>query len=326
MDRHHNDLGFDIVRATEAAALGAGRWMGLGNPALADNAAASAMHSVLTNLNIDGHIVVGEDTKLGDEAPLAIAQQVGTGNGPAMDVVLDPIDGRTLLAQGRLGAISVAAIAPRGSMWSPPPEVAYMDKLVVSPGAASALVTECMDAPVAWTLALVARATQKEVRDLVVFVLERARHNVLIDEIRAAGARVMLRSDGDIAGAVMASSRAGVDILMGIGGAAEGIIAACAVRALGGAMLGRLWMRNERERAAIEAAGLDPAQILTCDELVKSNRIFFAATGITDSPLLAGVSYNGSRAESESLLLRGETGTRRLIHAEHYLGSMTPHH
>lgn len=315
-----DDLGFDIVRATEAAALGAGRWMGLGRPPEADHAAASAMHSVLNRLDIDGHIVVGEETKLGDEAPLASAQRVGSGTGPAMDVVLDPIDGRTLLAQGRLGAISVAAIAPHRSMWSPPPEVAYMEKIVVSPQAALALVEECMDAPAAWTLAVVARAEEKEVRDLVVFVLDRPRHQDLIEEIRSAGARVMLRTDGDIAGALMAVSRdAGADLLMGTGGAAEGLIAACAVKALGGAMLGRLWIQSETERSATEGAGLDPARILTCDELVAERQIFFAATGITDSPLLSGVRYQGGRAQTESLVLRGETGTRRQIHAEHRL-------
>ena len=321
MNTHRtDDLGFDIVRATEAAALGAGRWMGLGQREAADNAAAGAMHGVLNMLDIDGHIVVGEDTKLGDEAPLASAQRVGTGAGLAMDVVLDPIDGRTLLAQGRLGAISVAAVAPRGSMWSPPADVAYMEKIVVSPRAGAALVGECMDAPAAWTLALVARAEEKEVRDLVVFVLDRPRHQVLIEEIRRAGARVMLRTDGDIAGALMAVSRnTGADLLMGVGGAAEGITAACAVKALGGAMLGRLWAQNADERRAIEAAELDPTRILTCDELVASNEIFFAATGITDSPLLLGVRYHGMRAETQSLVLRGETGTRRLIHAEHRL-------
>lgn len=317
MDRI-DDLGFDIVRATEAAALGAGRWMGLGDPTAADNAAASAMHGVLNALDIDGRIVVGEDTKLGEEAPLASTQQVGTGRGPVMDVVLDPIDGRTLLAQGRLGAISVAAVAPRNAMWPPPAEVAYMDKIVVSQQAAAALVEECMDAPAAWTLALVARAEKKEIRDLVVFVLDRPRHQDLIAEIRMAGARVMLRADGDIAGALMAVSRnVGVDLLMGIGGAAEGIIAACAVKAMGGAMLGRLWLQSDSERAATEAAGLDSTQILTCDGLVADKQIFFAATGITDSPLLTGVRYQGTRAETESLVLRGETGTRRLIHAEH---------
>ena len=315
-----DDLGFDIVRATEAAALGAGRWMGLGQRAPADRAAATAMHGVLNAIDIDGHIMVGEDTKLGAETPLASAQRIGTGNGPAMDVGLDPIDGRTLLAEGRMGTISVAAIAPRGAMWTPPADVGYMEKIVVSQHAAAALVEECMDAPAAWTLALVARAEGKPVRDLVVFVLDRPRHQDLIAEIRMAGARVMLRTDGDIAGALMAVSRGtGADLLMGAGGAGEGITAACAVKAMGGAMLGRLWLQNDAERMAAAEAGLDPAAILTCDDLVGSNQIFFAATGITDSPLLAGVNYRGAYAETASLVLRGETGTRRLIHAEHRL-------
>jgi fructose-1,6-bisphosphatase II len=313
------NLGLDLVRATEAAALSAGRWMGLGKRDEADNAAAAAMYQVLDGLEIDGQIVIGEEAKLGEHAPLSRRQRVGTGQGPPMDVVLDPIDGRTLLAQGQLGAIAVAALAPRGCMWSPVSAI-YMDKLAVSREAARALVAECMDAPAAWTLALVARAKQKAVRDLVVFVLDRPRHRDLIEEIRTAGARVMLRSDGDIAGALMAASPAsGVDLLMGVGGVAEGVIAACAIKALGGTMLGRLMPQSEAERQAVAAAGLDTKRILSSDELITSHEVFFAATGITDGPLLAGVHYHGHHAETESLVLRGETGTRRVIHAEHLL-------
>lgn len=313
------NLGLDLVRATEAAALSGGRWMGLGKRDEADAAAAAAMYKVLGGLEIDGQIVIGEEGKLGQQTTLGGPQRVGTGNGPPMDVVLDPIDGRTLLAQGQLGAIAVAALAPRGCMWSPAP-AAYMEKMVVSREAAHALVAECLDAPAAWTLALVARAKQKAVRDLVVFVLDRPRHRDLIEEIRTAGARVMLRTDGDIAGALLAASPAsGVDILMGVGGVAEGVIAACAVKALGGTMLGHLAPQSEAERQAVAAAGLDIKRILTGDELIASQEIFFAATGITDGPLLAGVRYHGNRAETESLVLRGETGTRRVIHAEHLL-------
>lgn len=309
-----DNLGFDLVRATEAAAINAGRWMGLGKRAAADQAAAEAMYAVLSELDIDGRIVVGEEAKLGSAAPMEDTRRVGTGEGPAMDVVLDPIDGRALLAQGKLGAISVAAIAPRGSMWSPA-SAAYMEKIVVSEKVASALVTECMDAPAAWTLALVARAEKKDVRDLVVFVLDRPRHADLIEEIRAAGARVLLRADGDIFGALMAASPdSGVDLLLGIGGTAEGLIAACAVKALGGAMLGRLWLQDEAELQSVTAADIEPGQILTCDELVSSDDIFFATTGITDNPLLTGVHYRGNRVDTESLLLRGLTGTRRKIH------------
>jgi fructose-1,6-bisphosphatase II len=314
------NLGLELMRATEAAALAAGRWMGLGKREEADDAASEAMFAILDTIEFDGQVVVGEEGRSGKRTPLEGHRYVGTGAGPKMDVVLDPIDGRTLLAQGRLGAISVVASAPRGSMWSPGPAV-YMEKIVVSMEVAGAVVAECLDAPAAWTLALVARTKKKSLRDLVVFVLDRPRHQDLIEEIRTAGARVMLRTDGDIAGALMAcSSHADVDILMGIGGLAEGVIAACAVKAMGGAMLGRLAPQSDEERNVIAAAGLDTEQILTGDALVASNEIFFTATGITDGPLLAGVRYHGNRAETESLVLRGETGTRRIIHAEHVLG------
>lgn len=317
--RQPRNLGLDLVRATEAAALAAGRWMGLGKRDEADDAATEAMCDALNSLDMEGHIVIGEEGKLGQHSPLDTGQVVGTGDGPEMDVVVDPIDGRTLLAQGRWGAIAVAAVAPRGSMWSCAPAV-YMEKLVVDREAAHALVPECMDAPAAWTLALVARVKRKAVRDLVVFVLDRPRHSDLIEEIRSAGARVMLRSDGDIAGALMAASPvATADLLMGVGGVAEGVIAAAAVKAMGGAMLGRLAPQSESERLAVEAAGLDTRQVLSCSELVSGTEVFFAATGITDGPLLPGVRYHGNRAETESLILRYKTGTRRTIHTEHLI-------
>jgi len=309
--------GFSLVRSTEAAARAAGRWMGLGKRDEADLAATEAMHRELQVLDIDGYVVVGEEGKLGRASRLASGQKVGSGDGPAMDVVVDPIDGRNLLAQGRPGALAVAAAAPRGSMWAPTPAV-YMEKLAVNRDAARALVPECLDAPAAWTLALIARVKQKEVRDLVVFMLDRPRHADLIEEIRAAGARVMLRSDGDIAGALLAASPEGrVDILMGIGGVSEGVIGACAVKALGGTMLVRLAPQSDAERAAIAAAGLDTQRILSCDELIASDQLFFAATGISDGPLLAGVRYQGDRAETQSIVLRYDTGTRRVILTEH---------
>jgi fructose-1,6-bisphosphatase II len=195
-----------------------------------------------------------------------------------------------------------------------------MDKIVVDREAAQALVPECMDAPAAWILALVARVKGKDVRDLVVFVLDRPRHRHLIDEIRSVGARAMLRSDGDVAGALLAATpETGVDLLMGVGGVPEGVIAACAVKAIRGGMLGRLAPQSDEERAAVEAAGLDTGQVLTCDELVAGDQIFFAATGITDGAMLHGVQYHRNRAETESLVLRRETGTRRVIRAEHLL-------
>jgi fructose-1,6-bisphosphatase II len=277
------------------------------------------MYRALATLDMDGRIVIGEEGKLGTHSLLDSGQQVGNGQGPAMDVVVDPIEGRNLLAQGHPDAISVLGVAPRGTMWSPVPAV-YMDKIVVDREAAGALVPECLDAPAAWTLALVARVKDKPVRDLVVFVLNRTRHRHLIEEIRAAGARAVLRTDGDVAGALLAGTPGiGVDLLMGIGGVSEGVMTACAIKAMNGGMLGRLAPQSEEERAAVQAAGLDLKQILTADELVAGDQVFFTATGITDGSLLTGVRYRGGEAETESLVLRCETGTRRHIRAQHAL-------
>jgi len=311
------NLGLDLVRATEAAALAAGRWMGLGNPREADQAANLALKNAINEINADCRVVIGEELKPDVEATLESRETLGTGRGPEIDLVVDPIDGRDLLCEGRSGAISVAAFAPRGSMWSPYP-ACYMVKIVVNREVADALVPECMDAPAAWTLGLIARVKNKPVRDLTVFVLDRPRHADLIEEIRASGARVMLKRDGDIAGALLAAYPDDyVDVLLGIGGATEGIIAACAVRSLRGAMLVRLTPQDPAERAAVEAAGLDLQEIRTCEDLVASDQLFFAATGITDGPLLSGVRFRGALMETQSVVLRGEYGTRRIINAEH---------
>lgn len=313
------NLGLELARATESAALAAGQWMGLGKPKEADRRATEAMSAVLATIEFDGHIVVREEGRLQSCDRLAVDERTGTGCGPQVDVVVDPIDGCNLLAQGSPGAISVAAAAPCGALWTPVP-AKYMDKLVVDAEVAPLLVPECLDAPAAWTLALVARAKQKRIGDLVVFVLDRSRHAALIEEIRAAGARVMLRAEGDVAGALMTVFADGaVDILMGIGGITEGLIAACAVKAAGGGILGRPAPQSEEERAAILAAGLDPRQILTEEDLVQGKEFVFAATGITDGPVLRGVQYRGGRALSNSMILRGETHTRRTVYAEHWL-------
>jgi fructose-1,6-bisphosphatase II len=236
-----------------------------------------------------------------------------------MDVVADPVDGARLLAMGHSDAISVVSIAPRGSMWAPYPAI-YMEKIIVDHEAADVLVPECMDAPAAWTLALIARAKKKNIPDLVVFILARSRHRDLVEEIRTAGARVIVRSHGDIAGALMAVSESvNVDVMMGVGGVSEGVISACAIKCLGGAMLGRLAPQSKEEHAAILEAGLDTRQILSCSQLVKDDDIFFVATGITNGTLLSGIHYHGNWAETESLVLRSKTGTRRVIHAEHKL-------
>jgi fructose-1,6-bisphosphatase II len=313
------NLGLDLVRVTEAAALAAGRWMGLGQPQEANDDAGAAMVRVLNTLDMNGRIVIGEEGRLGVHSPLDTGQPVGTGDGPAVDVIADPIDGRHLLAQGHADVISVAAVAPRGSIWMPAPAV-FMNKIVVNRQVADALVPECLDAPAAWTLALVARAKGKPVRDLVVFVLSRPRHEDLIQEIRAAGARTMLRTDGEVIGALMAASpRGSVDVMMGVGGVPEGVLAACATRVMAGGMVAQLSPQSVEEREAVRAAGLDTRQILACGELVSSQEIFFAATGITDGALLSGVHYDGDEAETESLVLRCETGTRRFIRAQHRL-------
>ncbi|RRR69244.1 MAG: fructose-bisphosphatase class II family protein [Candidatus Viridilinea halotolerans] len=315
----HRNTGLDLVRATEAAALAAARWMGMGPRREAELTAGAALAQTLDTLEFDGQIVIGEEGRLGTLAALPSGRAVGTRRGVAVDVLADAIDGRRLLARGRTGAVAVAAVATRGSMWSPGPAL-YMEKLVVNRHVAPALVPECLTAPAAWTLGLIARATGKAVRDLVIFVLERPRHGDLIAEIRAAGSRVMLADDGDIAGAVLAASPDGpVDALMGVGGAAEGLTAACAVRSLGGAMLARLAPQSIDERDAILEAGLDLRRVMRCSDLVNSQQIFFVATGITDGPLLQGVRFNGDRAMTNSLVLRSETRTRRQIIAEHLL-------
>lgn len=313
---HHN-LGFDLVRVTEITALAAGRWIGSGDREAVHRAATEAMARALNEVNIDGRVVIGEEGRLGEHTLLDTGSRVGTGQGPKVDVALDPIDGTRSVARGRPGAISVASIAPRGSMWSPQPAV-YMDKIVVDREVGSFLVPECMDAPVGWTLALVARAKGKEVRDLRVIVLDRPRHAALINEIRYAGAKVMLRPDGDTAGALLAAHpNTRADILLGIGGVPEGVTAACVVKALGGAMLGRLAPQSDDERNAVAAAGLDTKRILTGDELVSSQKIFFAATGITHGLLLDNVDYRGDQAQTHSMVVRGETGTLRNIRSEY---------
>lgn len=311
------NYGFELVRATEAAAIEAGRFMGLDQRTKANEAAALAMRHALNELHIQGQIVVSEELKSLDHSLFASGLNIGTGEGQETQIIADAIDGQRLLAHGDAGVLSAVALVPRGAMWSPFP-AAYMEKLVVDHEVANAIVPEMMDAPVAWTLSLIANIKQKEVRDLVVFVLNRRRHRDLINEIRAVGARVMLRLDGDILGALLAAFGK-IDLMLGIGGTSEGLIAACAVKSLGGAMLTRLAPQSKKEQAAVKEAGLDTPRILTVDEMVKGDQIFFAATGITDGPLLDGVRYRGQWCETHSLLLRRHTRARRFIRAERYL-------
>jgi len=311
------EIGLALVRVTEATALVAARWMGSGDRESAHQAATETMFEVLNDLNIKGCIVIGEEGRVGAHSSLDTGQPVGTGNGPDVDVVVDPIDGTGSVVKGRTGAISVVGLAPRGSIWSPHPAV-YMNKIIVDRDAAEVLVPECMGAPAAWTLALVARAKGKAVRDLQVIVLDRPRHVDLINEIREAGARVLLRDDGDTVGALIAATpQRGADILMGIGGMSEGVTAACAVKGMGGGMLGQLAPQSDAERVAIAEAELDIGKVMTSDELVSTDQVVFAATGVTDGLLLAGVEYGSRIQRTSSLLIRGGRGTRRLLQTEH---------
>jgi fructose-1,6-bisphosphatase II len=312
------NIGLDLTRVTEAAALAAGRWIGSGNFDAAHAAATEAMYNMLVSLGIGGCVAIGEDRMVDGNA--ALCEGVTFGQGQTIcDLAVDPIDGTRLLVEGKPGAISVIAVAPRHSIWSAGP-AEYLDKIVVDRDAAHVLVPECMDAPAAWTLALIARAKQKAVRDLVVVVLQRLRHHDLIEEIRATGARIYLRQEGDAEGALEAAMPGtGVDVLMGIGGASQGVLSACAVRALRGGMLARLAPQSAEERAAISQTGMDLKKIYTVEELVASEEIFFAATGLTGTPILPGISYKGSHAETHSLLIRAKTKTRRFIEAEYSL-------
>ncbi len=315
--RPGRDLALELVRVTEAAALAAGRWMGRGQKEAGDEAAVHAMRVMLATVEIDGVVVIGEGEK--DEAPMLFnGEAVGTSAGPAVDVAVDPVEGTSLLAHGRPDAIAVIGVSPRGTMWSPGPGF-YMNKLVVGRDARDAVSPVSLVASVAETLAAIGKAKHRPVEDLTVFILDKPRHVGLIADVRAAGARVLLRTDGDVAGALMAATPgSGVDALMGIGGTPEGVIAACAVRALGGAMLGQLAPQKPGEREAVLAAGLEINRVLTERDLVKSDDVFFAATGITDGLLMPGVHYSaGEGATTDSMDMRGRSGTMRRIHAEH---------
>jgi fructose-1,6-bisphosphatase II len=306
------NLALDLVRVTEAAALAAARWVGRGDKEAGDGAAVEAMRLVLSTSDLDGVVVIGEGAK--DHAPMLYnGEAVGSGSGRRVD----PVEGTTLLARGAPDAISVVGVAPRGTMWSPGPAY-YMDKLVVGPEAAPLLRPEMLDAPIAEVLSMVAGAVGRSVGELTVFVLDKPRHQERIAAIRAAGARVLLRTDGDVAGALMAAREgSGVDLLTGIGGTPEGVIAACAVQALGGAMLGRLAPQSGEESEAVQVSGMDMHRILTENDLVASDDVFFAATGITDGVLLPGVRYTRGGATTSSLLMRGRSGTIRTVTAEH---------
>lgn len=315
-DLPSRNIGLDLVRVTETAALAAGSFIGSGDYDGATRAATLAMADALNTLNMNGCIVVGEDGRM-PNSPLASKCTVGTGNGPDVDIIVDPIDGTNLLIKGLPGAISVLGIAPRGAMWSPV-AANYLEKIVVDRRVADALVPDCMTAPAAWTLALIARVLNKSIRDLSVIVLNRPRNQDLIAEIRLTGARILLRDEADAEGALLAVDvDSEIDALMGVGGATQGILAACMARAMKGGVLAKLSPQDAEERAAVMQAGYDLDSVLTCKQIIASEEVFLAVTGITHTPLLPSMKFHRDHAETFSLLIRGETGTRRFIHAEH---------
>ncbi|RCS63333.1 class II fructose-bisphosphatase [Brachybacterium sp. JB7] len=306
------NLALELVRVTEAAAIAGARWVGAGDKNTADGAAVDAMRSFMDTVRMNGTVVIGEGEK--DEAPMLFnGESVGDGSGPDVDVAVDPIDGTRLTALGYNNALSVFAVAEKGSMYDPS-AVFYMEKMVVGPEAADFVDLRL---PVKQNIALVAKALGKPVSQVTVCVLERARHEPLVQEIREAGARVKFIMDGDVAGAIAAARGAGVDMLLGTGGTPEGIIAACAVKATGGMLQGRLAPIDDAERQKALDAGHDLERVLTTDDLVTSDNCYFAATGITDGDLLRGVRYAGERIVTESIVMRSASGTVRLVEAEH---------
>ncbi len=307
------NLALELVRVTEAAALSAGRLMGRGQKEVADKAAVDSMRLVLNSIDMDALIVIGEGEK--DEAPMLFnGEKVGTGKPPRVDIAVDPIDGTRPLANGFLNSIATVAIAPRGTMFDPGPFV-YMDKIAVGPRAKGLINIE---APLKENLEKIALSENKSLNDLTVIILQRPRHDELIREVREIGARIRLIPDGDVAGALMTClPESGIDALLGIGGTPEGILAACAIRAMGGELQGKLFIRNEEEKKLGLKMGYSLDKVITIDDMVSSNDVFFAATGITDGELLGGVRYTGSGAETESLVIRGRTGTVRWIKAKH---------
>ena len=313
------NLAMELVRVTEAAAMAAGRWMGRGDKEGADGAAVDAMRVMLQTVSMDGVVVIGEGEK--DEAPMLYnGERVGDGSPPVIDIAVDPIEGTTPTALGRPNALAVIAASERGTMFDPGPCV-YMEKLAVGPEAAG--VVDLNDS-VRNNLDAVAKAKGVPVRDLTAVVLDRDRHKDLIAEIRESGARIRLIPDGDVAGAMSTAwPGAGADILFGVGGTPEGVLAAAAIKCMGGELQGRLWPRNDDERRAAVEAGYDVERILTTDDLVAGDNCFFAATGVTDGDLLRGVRYERDRGVStQSLVMRSRSGTVRQVEAWHRLSKL----
>jgi fructose-1,6-bisphosphatase II len=309
------NLAMELVRVTEAAAMAAGRWVGRGDKNGGDGAAVDAMRRLIGSVSMQGVVVIGEGEK--DEAPMLYnGEQVGDGTGPDVDVAVDPVDGTTLMAKGMNNAIAVLAVAERGTMYDPS-AVFYMEKLVAGP---EALGVVDISLPVSENIRAVARAKGGRPADVTVMILDRPRHVQLVQEVRDAGARIRFISDGDVAGAIAAArTGTGVDMLLGIGGTPEGIIAACAVKCLGGVIQGKLWPRDDDERRKALDAGHDLDAVLSAEDLVRSDNVFFVATGVTDGDLLRGVRYFTGGCFTHSLVMRSKSGTIRYVDSQHSL-------
>jgi fructose-1,6-bisphosphatase II len=312
-NRPDRNLALELVRVTEAAALAAARMVGRGDKEGADQAAVDAMRVVLDSVPMDGIVVIGEGEK--DEAPMLFnGEQIGDGTPPQVDIAVDPLEGTRLCALGMPSALAVIALAERGSMFDPGPCV-YMQKMA---GAAEIADLLDLDRPLAETLGLIAERKHSDIRDVMVVMLDRERHHEAMREVREAGARVRLITDGDVSASLLAvSDNSPVDLLWGIGGTPEGVISAAAIKCLGGHVIGRLWPRDDAEREAAVAAGYDLDKVLTGDDLVKGEDAFFSATGVTDGDVLQGVRYRGNGASTESLVMRSRSGTVRRVYARH---------
>ena len=312
--RPDRNLALELVRVTEAAALASARMVGRGDKEGADQAAVDGMRNVLDSVSMDGVVVIGEGEK--DEAPMLFnGERIGDGTPPEVDVAVDPLEGTRLTALGMPSALAVIALAERGTMFDPGPCV-YMEKIAGGPEVADLLD---LDRPLPETLALVAERKQLDIRDVMVVMLDRERHQEAMAQVRDAGARVRLILDGDVSAALLAvSENSPVDLLWGIGGTPEGVISAAAIKCIGGQLLGRLWPRDDDERTAAVEAGYDLAKVLNCDDLVAGEDVFFSATGVTDGDVLQGVRYQGGRgATTESLVMRSRSGTVRRVSARH---------
>jgi fructose-1,6-bisphosphatase II len=316
--RPTRNLALELARVTEAAALASGRYMGRGDKIAADRAAVDAMRLMLNTIRMDGVIVIGEGEK--DEAPMLFnGEQLGTGDPPEVDIAVDPIDGTRPFALGMPNAIATVAMAPRGTMFDPGPCV-YMHKIAVGPVAVDVIDIQ---APVEENLRQIARVKGEKVDDLTVVILDRPRHEELIAQVRRMGARIRLISDGDVAGALMtAMPETGVDVLIGIGGTPEGVIAACGLRGMGGNIQGLPFFRTEDEHRKAQEMGITSNKVLMMEDLVSSDDVFFAATGLTNGDLLKGVDYFAGGAVTDTLVVRGKTGTIRRIQATHRLGKL----